>query len=83
MKLLEEAGLPPGVINMVTGDGIAVSDVALYDPDLAGIHFTGSRRCSSSVAHSGREHRQVPHVPAVGRGDRRQDFVVAHPSADP
>ena len=42
MKLLEEAGLPPGVINMVTGDGIAVSDVALYDPDLAGIHFTGS-----------------------------------------
>ncbi|MGK5173572.1 aldehyde dehydrogenase family protein, partial [Geodermatophilus sp. CPCC 205761] len=42
MRLLEAAGLPPGVINMVTGDGIPVSEVALADPDLAGIHFTGS-----------------------------------------
>ena len=42
MRLLEAAGLPPGVINLVTGDGRAVSDVALADPDLAGIHFTGS-----------------------------------------
>ncbi len=42
MRLLEEAGLPPGVVNMVTGDGVAVSDVALADRDLAGIHFTGS-----------------------------------------
>ena len=42
MRLLEAAGLPPGVINMVTGDGQAVSRVALAHPDLAGIHFTGS-----------------------------------------
>lgn len=42
MQLLEAAGLPPGVINLVTGDGFAVSDVALADPRLAGIHFTGS-----------------------------------------
>ena len=42
MQLLEAAGLPPGVINLLTGDGIAVSDVALADPRLAGIHFTGS-----------------------------------------
>jgi 1-pyrroline-5-carboxylate dehydrogenase len=42
MRLFEAAGLPPGVINMVTGDGLAVSDVVLTDPDLAGIHFTGS-----------------------------------------
>ena len=42
MRLFEAAGLPPGVINMVTGDGLAVSEVALADPDLAGIHFTGS-----------------------------------------
>ena len=42
MQLLEAAGLPPGVINLVTGDGFAVSDVALDDPRLAGIHFTGS-----------------------------------------
>ena len=42
MQLLEAAGLPPGVINLLAGDGIAVSDVALADPRLAGIHFTGS-----------------------------------------
>ena len=42
MRLLEAAGLPAGVINMLPGDGIAVSEVALTDPDLAGIHFTGS-----------------------------------------
>src|SRR5271154_780929 len=42
MRLLEAAGLPPGVLNMVTGDGRAVSEVALTDPDLAGVHFTGS-----------------------------------------
>ena len=42
MRLFEAAGLPPGVINMVTGDGLAVSEVVLADPDLAGIHFTGS-----------------------------------------
>ncbi len=42
MRLLEAAGLPPGVINMVTGDGQAVSRVAIPHPDLAGIHFTGS-----------------------------------------
>src|SRR2546429_3872305 len=42
MQLLEAAGLPPGVINMVAGDGFAVSDVALADRRLAGIHFTGS-----------------------------------------
>ena len=42
MELLEEAGLPPGVINMLPGDGLEVSEVALAHPDLAGIHFTGS-----------------------------------------
>src|SRR5439155_2450911 len=42
MRLLEAAGLPPGVINLLTGDGRAVSEVALSHPDLAGIHFTGS-----------------------------------------
>jgi aldehyde dehydrogenase (NAD+) len=42
LELLEAAGLPPGVINMVTGNGLSVSEVALADADLAGIHFTGS-----------------------------------------
>ena len=44
MRLLEEAGLPKGVINLVTGDGIEVSKVALEHRDLAGIHFTGSTK---------------------------------------
>ncbi|MCV7174722.1 aldehyde dehydrogenase family protein, partial [Mycolicibacterium sphagni] len=42
LQLLEAAGLPPGVINLLTGDGLAVSEVVLADPRLAGIHFTGS-----------------------------------------
>ncbi|MFU1878377.1 aldehyde dehydrogenase family protein, partial [Enterococcus faecium] len=42
VQLLEAAGLPPGVINLVLGDGPMVSEVALADPRLAGIHFTGS-----------------------------------------
>src|SRR5512146_3499031 len=51
MALLTAAGLPPGVINMVTGDGQAVSRVALSHPDLAGIHFTGS---TGTFQHLGR-----------------------------
>src|SRR5690606_18092887 len=53
MRLFEAAGLPPGVINFLPGDGVAVSEVALAHPDLAGIHFTGStatfRRLWSTV----------------------------------
>ncbi|PZS21521.1 MAG: 1-pyrroline-5-carboxylate dehydrogenase, partial [Pseudonocardiales bacterium] len=44
LRLLEAAGLPPGVINLVTGHGAVVSEVALADPDFAGLHFTGSTR---------------------------------------
>lgn len=51
MQLLEAAGLPPGVINLVTGDGFAVSDVALADPRLAGIHFTGSTATFGHLWH--------------------------------
>jgi 1-pyrroline-5-carboxylate dehydrogenase len=83
MRLLEAAGLPPGVINLVTGDGIAVSDVALADPDLAGIHFTGS---TATFQHLWREvgsniagYRSYPRIVGETGG---KDFVVAHPSAD-
>src|SRR5262249_23549264 len=51
MRLLEAAGLPPGVINLLTGDGRAVSDVALAHPDLAGIHFTGSTATFQHLWH--------------------------------
>jgi len=83
MRLLEAAGLPPGVINMVTGDGRAVSDVALVHPDMAGIHFTGS---SATFGHLWRTvtenlstYRAYPRLVGETGG---KDFVVAHPSAD-
>ncbi len=81
--LLEEAGLPPGVINMVTGTGIAVSEVALADPDLAGIHFTGSTRVFQQMWRTVGEniagYRSYPRIVGETGG---KDFVVAHPSAD-
>jgi 1-pyrroline-5-carboxylate dehydrogenase len=83
MQLLEEAGLPPGVINMVTGTGQAVSEVAVPDPDLAGIHFTGSTatfgKLWDAVAGNLRAYRAYPRLVGETGG---KDFVVAHPSAD-
>ena len=61
MRLLEAAGLPPGVINMVTGDGQAVSKVALPHPELAGIHFTGSTATFQHLWRTvGRAHHRLP-----------------------
>lgn len=84
MQLLESAGLPPGVINMVTGDGIAVSDVALADPRLAGIHFTGS---TSTFQHLWREvGNNIDHYhtyPRLVGETGGKDFVLAHSSARP
>ncbi|WP_431954447.1 L-glutamate gamma-semialdehyde dehydrogenase [Actinacidiphila sp. bgisy167] len=84
MELLEEAGLPRGVINLVTGDGIAVSEVALEHPDLAGIHFTGSTRTFQhlwrTVGDNIEKYRSYPRIVGETGG---KDFVVAHPSADP
>jgi len=84
MQLLEAAGLPPGVINLVTGDGHAVSDVVLADPRLAGIHFTGS---TATFQHLWREvgahiDRYDSYPRLVGETGGK-DFVVAHPSARP
>ncbi|WP_354642743.1 L-glutamate gamma-semialdehyde dehydrogenase [Kitasatospora camelliae] len=83
MQLLEAAGLPKGVINMVTGDGLAVSEVALKHPDLAGIHFTGS---TATFQHLWREvgtnisgYRTYPRIVGETGG---KDFLVAHPSAN-
>ncbi|MER5872592.1 L-glutamate gamma-semialdehyde dehydrogenase [Streptomyces sp. NPDC002044] len=83
MELLEEAGLPKGVINLVTGDGIAVSDVALNHPDLAGIHFTGSTKTFQylwkTVGNNIETYKSYPRLVGETGG---KDFVVAHPSAD-
>jgi 1-pyrroline-5-carboxylate dehydrogenase len=83
MRLFEAAGLPPGVINMVTGDGLAVSEVALADPDLAGIHFTGStavfRHLWREVGANVERYRSYPRLVGETGG---KDFVFAHASAD-
>ncbi|MEV5411841.1 L-glutamate gamma-semialdehyde dehydrogenase [Thermopolyspora sp. NPDC052614] len=84
MRLLEAAGLPPGVINMVTGNGAAVSEVALPHPDLAGIHFTGStatfQHLWATVGANISGYRGYPRLVGETGG---KDFVLAHPSADP
>ncbi|HYT10999.1 MAG TPA: L-glutamate gamma-semialdehyde dehydrogenase [Mycobacteriales bacterium] len=84
MRLLEAAGLPPGVVNMVTGDGQAVSEVALSDPRLAGIHFTGStgtfRHLWSTVGRNLDRYHGYPRLVGETGG---KDFVVAHSSAEP
>ncbi len=84
MELLEEAGMPPGVINMLPGDGLDVSEVALNHPDLAGIHFTGStptfQHLWGTVGANIAKYRSYPRIVGETGG---KDFVVAHPSADP
>ncbi|MBE9373346.1 L-glutamate gamma-semialdehyde dehydrogenase [Saccharopolyspora sp. HNM0983] len=82
MRLFEAAGLPPGVINLVTGDGQAVSEVALSDPGFAGLHFTGStgtfRKLWRTIGDHLDEYRCYPRIVGETGG---KDFVVVHPSA--
>jgi 1-pyrroline-5-carboxylate dehydrogenase len=84
MALFEEAGLPPGVINMVTGDGAAVSAVAVTHPALAGIHFTGSTATFQHLWRTvGENIGGYAGYPRLVGETGGKDFVVAHPSADP
>ena len=84
MELLEEAGMPPGVINMLPGDGLDVSKVVLNHADLAGIHFTGStptfQHLWGEVGANIAKYRTYPRIVGETGG---KDFVVVHPSADP
>ncbi len=83
MKLFEEAGLPPGVINLVHGSGAAIGDPALGSEHLAGIHFTGStpvfQGMWQTVGENIARYRNYPRVVGETGG---KDFIVAHPSAD-
>ncbi|MFF7455206.1 L-glutamate gamma-semialdehyde dehydrogenase [Kitasatospora sp. NPDC008115] len=84
MRLLEAAGLPPGVVNMVTGDGQQLSAVALADPALAGLHFTGStatfRALWQTIGANIGGYRAYPRIVGETGG---KDFLLAHRSADP
>jgi 1-pyrroline-5-carboxylate dehydrogenase len=83
VKLLEAAGLPRGVVNLVAGNPAAISDVVLDSPDLAGIHFTGSTAVFQSmwkrVGENVGRYRSYPRLVGETGG---KDFIVAHPSAD-
>jgi 1-pyrroline-5-carboxylate dehydrogenase len=83
LQLLEEAGLPPGVINFVPGPGREIGEVALRHPELAGVHFTGStdtfRRMWQTVSEHIEPARTWPRIVGETGG---KDFVLAHPTAD-
>jgi 1-pyrroline-5-carboxylate dehydrogenase len=83
MKLLEAAGLPPGVINFVPGDPAAISDALLSHRDLGGVHFTGSTTVFNSMWKTigGRmsSYRSYPRIVGETGG---KDFIMAHASAD-
>ena len=84
MRLLEAAGMPPGVINFLPGDAVQISNALLDSPELGGVHFTGStavfqgmwKRIGENIAR----YRSYPRLVGETGG---KDFIVAHPSADP
>jgi len=84
MKVLQEAGLPPGVINLVFVNGPTIGEVCLSHPDFAGVHFTGSTGVFNSmwktIGASMANYRAYPRIVGETGG---KDFVVAHSSADP
>jgi 1-pyrroline-5-carboxylate dehydrogenase len=84
MKLWQEAGLPDGVINMVPGSGASIGNPVLANPQLAGIHFTGSTSVFNgmwrTVSQNLETYKGYPRLVGETGG---QDFIVAHPSADP
>jgi 1-pyrroline-5-carboxylate dehydrogenase len=83
MQLLEEAGLPPGVINFLPGDPKAVSDLLLTHPDLAGVHFTGSTGVFNGMWETiGRNMGRYRSYPRIVGETGGKDFILAHPSAD-
>ena len=82
-KLLEAAGLPPGVVNFIPGSAVEISEIAMHHPDLAGIHFTGSTKVFQglwkTVGNNIANYRSYPRVVGETGG---KDFIIAHPSGD-
>src|SRR5688572_33044409 len=83
LRLLEAAGMPPGVINFVPGNAVEISNILLDSPDLGGIHFTGSTAVFQSmwtkVGQNVARYKSYPRLVGETGG---KDFIVAHPSAD-
>jgi len=84
MKLFQAAGMPPGVVNFIPGDAVAITRDLLSHPDFAGIHFTGSTAVFKSfwktIGDSMETYRSYPRIVGETGG---KDFIVVHPSADP
>ena len=84
MDLFEEAGLPPGVINLVYADGPEAGDIVFKHPDFAGLHFTGSTKVFQALwGEIGRNIASYKTYPRIVGETGGKDFVVAHASADP
>jgi 1-pyrroline-5-carboxylate dehydrogenase len=84
MRLLMEAGLPPGVINFIPGDPGPMTEVVLGDRNLAGIHFTGSTAVFQMIWRQvGERIDRYGTYPRLVGETGGKDFIVAHASADP
>lgn len=84
MRILKEAGLPDGVINLIYVDGPTLGDVCFSHPDFAGVHFTGStgvfQTMWQTIGQNIHKYKSYPRIVGETGG---KDFVLAHPSADP
>ena len=82
MDIFEEAGLPPGVINLVSGDPILISDIALSHPEFSGLHFTGSttvfKELWKKIGNNISIYRDYPRIVGETGG---KDFIFCHPTA--
>jgi 1-pyrroline-5-carboxylate dehydrogenase len=83
MDIFEEAGIPPGVINVVFGDPVMITDTILASPDFSGLHFTGSTHIFKDlwkqIGNNIHNYKTYPRIVGETGG---KDFIIAHPSAN-
>ena len=84
VDVFKEAGLPDGVINVVYGDPVMISDTVLDSPDFTGIHFTGSttvfKNLWKQIGNNIHKYKTYPRIVGETGG---KDFIIAHPTAKP
>ena len=84
MDIFKEAGIPPGVINVVFGDPVMITDTILASPDFSGLHFTGSTHIFKDlwkqIGNNIHNYKTYPRIVGETGG---KDFIIAHPSANP
>lgn len=83
MDIFEEAGIPPGVINLVSGDPVMISDIVLDHPQFAGLHFTGSTEVFKHLWQQiGNKLTRYKNYPRIVGETGGKDFIFAHHTAD-